>query len=302
MDIELSEAWAKMVGKVQMWFDSFIASIPNIVIAIVVFFITFLASKYISRFVLSLLDRSHLNKTVKNLISKMVSIAVILLGLFLVLGILNLSKMLNTILAGAGVAGLAISLALQGALANTYSGIILSFVKAVKLGDWVETNGFAGELTNLDLRAVTIKEIDNNMVYIPNKLVLENPLKNYSMTDRSRVILNCGVAYDSNLQQVEDLVVETIKNNFSNLEEEKSILFMFEEFGGSSINFEVRFWIKAKAMIEILQAKSKAIKEIKKVFDQNDIEIPFPIRTLYMPKGLQVARGEDNQTDSEDKM
>lgn len=302
MDIELSEAWAKMVGKVQMWFDSFIASIPNIVIAIVVFFITFLASKYISRFVLSLLDRSHLNKTVKNLISKMVSIAVILLGLFLVLGILNLSKMLNTILAGAGVAGLAISLALQGALANTYSGIILSFVKAVKLGDWVETNGFAGELTNLDLRAVTIKEIDNNMVYIPNKLVLENPLKNYSMTDRSRVILNCGVAYDSNLQQVEDLVVETIKNSFNNLEEEKSILFMFEEFGGSSINFEVRFWIKAKAMIEILQAKSKAIKEIKKVFDQNDIEIPFPIRTLYMPKGLQVARGEDDQTDSEDKM
>ncbi|UZO82475.1 mechanosensitive ion channel family protein [Aquimarina sp. ERC-38] len=295
MNLRLSEAWAKMVEKLQDWFQTFIASIPNIIIAIIVFFITFLASKYISRLVLSLLGRSHLNKTVKNLISKMVSIAVILLGLFMVLGILNLSKMLNTILAGAGVAGLAISLALQGALTNTYSGIILSFVKAVKLGNWVETNGYSGELTNLDLRAVTIKEIDNNLVYIPNKLVLENPIKNYSLTEKSRVIVNCGVAYDSDLQKVEDLVIKTIKENFPDLDEEKSILFMFEEFGGSSINFELRFWVAAQAMIEIVQAKSKAIKVIKKAFDQNDIEIPFPIRTLYMPKGVNVNSPSTNQ-------
>ena len=288
MNFKLSEAWNKMSEKLITWYNSFLINIPNIIVAIIVFLITFIASKYISRLVMSLLSKSNLSKTVRNLISKMVSVAVILLGLFLVLGILNLSKMLNTILAGAGVAGLAISLALQGALSNTYSGIVLSFVKAVKLGHWIETNGFAGELTNLDLRAVTIKEIDNNLVYIPNKLVLENPIKNYSLTDKSRVIVNCGVAYDSDLQKVEDLVVKTIRENFDNLQEDKDVLFMFEEFGGSSINFEVRFWVDARAMLEIVQAKSKAIKEIKKAFDRQDIEIPFPIRTLYMPKGVSV--------------
>ncbi|MBQ0741630.1 mechanosensitive ion channel, partial [Aquimarina celericrescens] len=75
---------------------------------------------YISRLVLRVLEKSRLQRAMKNLISRMISIIVIMIGLFLILGILNLSKALNTILAGAGVAGLAVGLALQGALANTY--------------------------------------------------------------------------------------------------------------------------------------------------------------------------------------
>ena len=205
MKTKFNNAFQEMWNKLDGWFDSFIVNLPNIILAIVVFAMSLLLSRYIKKIALKILDKSRLQKSMKRVIAKIVAISVVLLGLFLILGILNLDKTLNTVLAGAGVAGLAVGLALQGALANTYSGIVLSYVKYIKFGDWIETNDYEGEVVDIDLRAVTIKQVDNNLVYIPNKMVVENPIKNYSTTAQSRVILECGVAYDSDLNTVRDL-------------------------------------------------------------------------------------------------
>lgn len=290
MTEQFSEAWNKMIEKLNSWVDSFILNIPNFVIALLVFTISLLLSRYVSKLALKLMDKSRLQESMKNLISKVVSIVVVLLGLFLVLGILDLGKTLNAILAGAGVVGLAVGLALQGALANTYSGIVLAYIKQLKFGDWVETNGFEGEVVDLDLRSVTLKQPDNNLVYIPNKLVVENPIKNFSTTAQSRVILNCGVAYSSNLEFVRDLVLETIAGNFEAVEEKKDIIFLYNEFGDSSINFEVRFWIDSTSALEVARAKTDAMICIKKAFDENNITIPFPIRTLDFPDSLKISK------------
>jgi len=210
MIFNIESAWNEMVKRLESWVDQLIVNLPNIIIAILVFIMAIIASKYISRLTLRLLEKSSLQQSMKNVIAKLISVLVIIGGLFLILGILDLSKALNTILAGAGVAGLAVGLALQGALANTYSGIVLSYIKQIKFGDWIESNNFEGEVTNIDLRAVTIKQPDNNLVYIPNKLVLENPIKNFSTTAQSRVILSCGVGYSSDLEFVRELVDKTI--------------------------------------------------------------------------------------------
>ncbi len=165
-----------MIEKLESWLDVMVIGLPNFLIAMVVFVIAILLSKYTSSLSMRLLDQSKLQESMKNLIARIVSIVVILFGIFLVLGILNLSKALNTILAGAGVVGLAVGLALQGALANTYSGIVLSYVKYIKFGDWIQSNGYEGEVVDINLRSVSLKQADNNMVYIPNKLVVESPL------------------------------------------------------------------------------------------------------------------------------
>jgi small conductance mechanosensitive channel len=240
--------------------------------------------------VAKILSNTKLQASMRSLLSKLASIIVVLLGLFLVLGILNLSKALNTILAGAGVVGLAVGLALQGALANTYSGIVLSFIKHIKFGDWVESNGFEGEVVDLDLRSVTLKQPDNNLVYIPNKMVVENPIKNYSTTAQSRVILQCGVGYSSDLEAVRKLVKKTILENFDAVENKEDIIFLYQEFGDSSINFETRFWINSTSALEVAKAKTEAMIAIKKVFDKNNINIPFPIRTLNFPENLKIER------------
>lgn len=283
MKNQFLEAWSKMLDKLMSWLDAIIINIPNILIAIIVFIAAIFISKYVNKLTLRILDKGKLQRSMKEVIAKLMAIITILLGLFLILGILDLSKTLNTLLAGAGVAGLAVGLALQGAMANTYSGIILSYIKFVKIGDWIESNDYEGEIINIDLRAVTLKQVDNNLVYIPNKQVVENPIKNYSKTKKSRVILNCGVGYESDLEFVKKLAIETITNYFDAVKKTEEVLFLYREFGDSAINFELRYWINSTSGLEVAKSKTEAIIQLKKAFDANNINIPFPIRTLDIP-------------------
>ncbi|MCS4436855.1 mechanosensitive ion channel family protein [Aquiflexum gelatinilyticum] len=292
MDFRFANALKKMMDRLASWMNSLIVSLPNIIIAILVFLIVLFLSKYLSRIVLKLLKNSSLQASMKHLISKLVSVLVVFFGMFLILGILDLSKTLNTILAGAGVAGLAIGLALQGAISNTYSGIILSYIDQIKFGDWIQSNDYEGEVVDINLRTVTIKQRDNNLVYLPNKLVLENPIRNFSTTPKTRVILDCGVGYSSNLEFVKKLVKQTISQAFKEFNTEEEVIFIYKEFGDSSINFETRFWVESKSALQVAIAKSKAIIAIKAAFDKNNINIPFPIRTLDFPKSYFEKNNE----------
>lgn len=289
METSFNEAWNGMIKKLEGWLNDFIGYLPNFVLAILVFTISYIVAKYVRKVVSRLLKRSSMQTSMVNLIGKLTAIAIIFLGLFLVLGILDLSKTLNAILAGAGVAGLAVGLALQGALANTYSGIVLSYIKHIKYGDWISVNDFEGEVVNIDLRAVTLKQADNNLVYIPNKQVVENAIKNYSTTSQSRVILECGVAYDSDLKQVRQVVLNALTSNFRELENQDDIIFLYTEFNSSSIDFEVRFRIDSTSALEVARAKTKAMLSIKEAFDNHNINIPFPIRTLDIPEKTMNA-------------
>lgn len=95
--------------------------------------------------------------------------------------------------------------------------------------------------------------------------------------------MHCGVGYESDLQMVEDLTVRIIKENFEQKGDEE-VEFFFTEFGDSSINFMVRFWADVKTKANEHAARHKAVKLIKSHFDAEDINIPFPIRTLDFGK------------------
>jgi small conductance mechanosensitive channel len=115
-------------------------------------------------------------------------------------------------------------------------------------------------------------------------LVLENPIRNFSTTPKTRVIVDCGIAYSSDLEFVKKLVKETIYQAFKDFNSQEEVIFFYKEFGDSSINFETRFWVDSKSALEVALAKSKAIIAIKAAFDKNNINIPFPIRTLDFPQ------------------
>lgn len=286
------DAWELITEKILSWLDVIIINFPNVILACLVFVLSIVLSKKISKISLTLLDRTTLQRSMTVLIAKFIAIVVVLLGLFLILGILNLSKMLNTVLAGVGVAGLAVSFALQGALANTYSGIVLSYITQVKYGDWIETNGYAGTVENIDLRAITLKQIDNNLLYIPNKMVIENPIKNYSTTPKSKVIISCGVGYESDLRWVQELTVNAVVDHFDDVESPEDVQFFWQEFGDSSINYELRFWLKTPSPLKVIEAKSEVIILIREVYKKHTINIPFPIRTLDFPKEITVHQKE----------
>lgn len=286
MKNQLTEAYNLLIDKLEGWFNIIVTNIPNLILAVLVLITAYFVSKYVNKYVSKLMASRVQQNSITNMVGRISAVVVVLAGLFLALGILNLSKTLTSLLAGAGVAGLAIGLALQGTLSNTFAGVVLSFRKKIQIGHWVETNGFSGEVMDINLKDFTIKEADNNIVVIPNKMILENPLKNYTLTTKMRVFLECGVGYESNLEDVERITKETICNTFDQIEKPEDVEFYYTEYGGSSINYLCRFWIDAENALEKLRAKSKAIIEIKKAYDKAEINIPFPIRTLQFDNKL----------------
>ena len=280
MKNEAKSSWDEMIERVIGWWDSAIVNLPNILIALVIFVVSFWLSKNIQGWINKLLKSKIKQTSVRSLISNLASVLVVAIGLILALGVLNLDSVLKSILAGAGVLGLAVGLALQGTLSNSFSGIFLAVKDILNVGDWVETNGFSGQVMEIDLRNTKIKEADNNVIVIPNRMVVDNPFKNFGLTERIRTIVKCGVSYDSDLEEVKALSIKSIRENYPTQDGE-NIEFHYLEFGDSSINFQIRFWVDATAKLTALEAKSEAIMVIKKAFDKAEIDIPYPIRTLH---------------------
>ncbi|CAM4237348.1 mechanosensitive ion channel family protein [Gillisia hiemivivida] len=286
-DFSLNESIRGIWDKMASWLDSLILNLPNFILATIIFVIFIFIAKYAAKLLDKILKRKGSQDSIRHISTKVAKVFIILLGFFVALGLLNLDTILTSVLAGAGVIGLAIGLALQGTLSNTFSGVILSFLPELQIGDWVETNGFAGEVIEINLRNIVVKESDNNYVMIPNSKIIEEPFKNFTRTARSRVMVNCGVSYSSDLEFVQKLTTETMQALFAQRGNEE-VEFMYGEFGDSSINFVVRFWTDVTRNRDVLTAKNKAIIAIKKAYDQNGINIPFPIRTIDFTNKLSI--------------
>ncbi|MBX2846038.1 MAG: mechanosensitive ion channel [Saprospiraceae bacterium] len=259
--------------------EGFLHHLPNIILATIVLALFWFLASVIANGITKSLKKRMKNKSIASLFGSLLRALLVGLGIFIALSILGLDKAVTALLTGAGVAGLAVGFAVQNPLGNTFAGFLLSFRDDINIGDWIETNGFAGEVVDLDLKGTTLRGADNNMIIVPNKLVLEAPYKNHSLTTRTLVKVSCGVDYSSNLEHVRRTVLSTLCATFPHLKEEE-IIFFYDEFADSSINFQTRFWMDAKSAIQAIYAKSEAIMAIKKAFEREGITIPFPIRTI----------------------
>ncbi|MCB9034071.1 MAG: mechanosensitive ion channel [Chitinophagales bacterium] len=228
--------WEKVSNKLVGWYDALVINLPNILIALLLFTISFFLSKFLQEKISRLLRRFIKQPSIRELIGNLTAIVIIMLGLILALAVLNLDSTLKSLLAGAGVAGLAISLALQGALTNTFSGIFIAVNDELNIGDWIESNGFAGNIEEIDLRNTKIKEADNNIVVIPNKMILDKPFKNYGLTKRIRCSIECGIDYESDLEKTKNIAIAAIQQKFPNNDGSK-VEFYYTNFGDSAIDF-----------------------------------------------------------------
>lgn len=284
-DFDLSRAFEKIMDKLYGWGEDMILATPNFLLAIVVFVAFWYVGKYLGHFIKRVLLQKVGQESIKAILARTAFIITVLIGFFTALAILDLDKVLTSVLAGAGVVGLAIGLALQGTLHNTFSGFILSFLPNIQIGDWIVTNNHEGKVIDINLRSVIIMEADNNAVMIPNSKIIDSPFKNFTGTKRSRITISCGVGYESDLEVVKQVTtnaIERVFNQQTNKNEE--IEFFYTEFGDSSINYVIRFWTAVKDRKDILSAQSAGIMAIKAAYNTHNINIPFPIRTLDFGK------------------
>ncbi|MCF1423105.1 MULTISPECIES: mechanosensitive ion channel family protein [Mangrovimonas] len=296
-NFSITKAISNLIDKLDGWFEAIILKLPNFVVAVLVMFMFYFLAKFIRRFSKKVLFKKISQESIKDILSRILFAVILIIGFFIALGVMDLDKVLTSVLAGAGVIGLAIGLALQATLNNSFSGLLLSFLPKIRLGDFIQTGDISGYVEEISLRNIFIRQTDNEFVVIPNSMVIENPFVNYSWSKRSRIDVACGIGYESDLQKVEDLVRKIITDHFKQNRNEE-VEFFFTEFGDSSINFVVRFWIDSTKPKPKLEAKHQAIKLIKQHFNKEGINIPFPIRTLDFGKNkLQLVSETKPNTD-----
>jgi len=279
MEAEFVDVYSTLTEKLLNWLETTIAMLPNLVVALLVLIVFMVMGRLVRRGVKHMLEKTTRNKTIINLLETIVGVLIIGIGVFIALSVLKLDGAVTSLLAGAGIIGLALGFAFQDIASNFISGIILSIRHPFGIGDIIETNGFYGEVEKMNLRNTIIRTPKGQIVYIPNKSVFENPLENYTSSGLRRIDLSCGVSYGDDLQKAKEVAIEAVKG-LDNYNADKGIDFYYEEFGGSSINFNIHFWVNFRKNPDFLSARSDAIIAITKAFDENDIMIPFPIRTL----------------------
>ncbi|MDP2731113.1 MAG: mechanosensitive ion channel family protein [Dehalococcoidales bacterium] len=217
-------------------------------------------------------------------LQRLLVIAVYALGFLILLDYLKIS--LTPFIAGLGIGGLAVALALQPALGNFFASTQIVSDRVVRVGDYIELEDgkIRGYVLDVGWRSTRIRTPFNNMVTIPNSVLANSIITNfYAPNMEMGVIVNCGVSYSSNLAQVEEIALAVAREVTQELDEAVKTAepwFGYEEFGDSNINFWL--WLQAKDRMASFRLKSELIKRLKTRFDREGITINYPVRTTYL--------------------
>jgi len=185
--------------------------LPDILLASVVFVLGFFIARRIRKLLQRLASKISKNATLNNLMVSVCYLTFIGIPFFMVLSILHLDKAVTTILAGAGIIGLALAFAFQDIAANFISGIFISFRRPIHIGDIVKIGDYMGKVSNVNLRDTILTTFQGQMVIIPNKNVFQNPIENYSLLGKRRLDIETGVSYAEDFEKVQRITLDAVK-------------------------------------------------------------------------------------------
>ncbi len=296
--MEFSKYYDLVVEKVTHWGENFVSMLPNFILAFLALIIFYFLAKLLSKIVQKILERSINNESLSVLLAKITYILTITVGTFVALSVLNLEKTVTSLLAGAGIIGLALGFAFQDIATNFISGFLMAAKRPFKVGDVIESINHRGIVRHINIRTTEIISFQGQQIIIPNKELFQNALINDSAYGQKRIDLEVGISYGEDLERVRSITVDAVKAIPGKIDDKETSL-VFHAYGDSSINFTIMVWVEFSSELNFLKSQSEAIIAIKKAYDANDIMIPFPIRTLdFGIKGgekLNTMLSERNQ-------
>lgn len=233
-----------------------------------------------------------------SLLLNLVNAVVYLSGFIIVLDAYDVS--ITPILTALGVGGMAVALGLKETMENIFAGVHILLTKQIRIGDHIRLEGGAeGQIIDITWRYAKIHTVTNNIIIVPNNKLATSIITNYDMgvTQEHSVrdvafTVTVGVAYDSDLEKVERVTLEVARGVLESLDPNLDIsegaatapAVRFHTFGDSSINFNVN--LHTTSFRNQYLIRHEFIKALKKQFDAEQIEIPFPIRTVRMEQQM----------------
>ena len=259
------------------WVDRAIDLGLGVIAAIFILLIGWYVSGWMSRRAKALMTgRVRLDDTVALFLAAVVRYGVLVLVIVMALPKFGVEP--TSILAVLGAAGLAIGLALQGTLSNIAAGIMLVFLRPLRVGETVQVGGITGSVVTVGLFTTELRQTDGLYVSMPNSQIWSSHVINYSRNATRRVEVLVGVAYDADLDQARALLLETARA-LPNVLDDPAPEVVITALNQSSVDMSVRAWVPAG---DYIRRWSELNRNVKEVLTRNGIEIPFPQQVMHV--------------------
>lgn len=277
------------------YYNFFIALFPKLVMALILLLIAWLLAGVLGKFSLKQLSRRADDPLLTDFLSKIVRITVGIIGFLMALRTIGLGDAAASILAGAGISAFIIGFAFKDIGENFLAGIIMAFNRPFRVGDVIESGSVVGTIQSLSLRDTRVKTFDGKDVFIPNGLLLKNPLYNYTLDGFLRSDFSIGIDYHADLPRSVAIIQNALKQVKGIVWDEKVPTVVIDHLGDSAINIKVYYWINTfDKEIDLLMVKSQAIVDAINGLVQAGIYLPRQVVELknYNETILNAANSE----------
>ncbi|QJR82357.1 mechanosensitive ion channel family protein [Alteromonas pelagimontana] len=276
---ELEKFYQLISEKLEHWLVIGIKHIPNIIVAIIIAVAFGVLAKIVGRVIRGVLHRTFDSVQIADLITSIIKALVVLAGIFLALDFVGLRGTVTSLLAGAGIVGLAIGFAFQDLTENFIAGVAMGIRKPFQIGDVIEAESVFGTVASINLRNTHVETFFGQREIIPNKILFRNILTNYSVLGHRRIEVPVGISYADDPDKAAKVIVEAMNKKDYVINKDDTAVFA-ESFAESSINLLLWFWIRYPGEPGFMQVRHDAIVTVQRSLSDADILIPFPIRTL----------------------
>ena len=268
-------------GIMNVYWEGLIALLPKLAVAIIVFLIFLFIGSRVAALVRRAASIRMDDPLIVRFLGRMARWSFIMAGIIFAMLVLGLGGIAGGILAGAGVSALILGFAFKDIGENFLAGIILAFSRPYKIGDRIETGDVFGVVRGLDLRNTHIKTYDGKDVYVPNAMLLKNPMVNYTRDGFLRYEFVVGIDYEYDIQRVSGLILEAIKEVKGVLNGVYAPEVQVSELSTSTVNLVVYFWTDTfDDSIPDPDIKTDVMNQTRKALIENNITMPADILEL----------------------
>ena len=248
----------------------------RIIAALAIFIIGRWVAKGIRKLLKRILERHDVDPTLRSFVC---NLSYVFLLIFVVVAALNqLGIQTASVIAIIGAAGLAIGLALQGSLANFAAGVLMIIFRPFKVGDYIEGGGTAGTVEDIEIFHTQLRSPDNKTIIVPNGQLMNDTIVNYSTKGTRRVDMSFGIGYSDDIDKARSAIMEILERD-DRIMKDPAPVAPVSELADSSVNFAVRFWTTVN---DYWSVYFETMEAVKKKFDAENINIPFPQRDVHV--------------------
>ncbi|MFW6017374.1 MAG: mechanosensitive ion channel family protein [Halapricum sp.] len=226
-----------------------------------------------------ILRKRGLDEHARTPIRKVVAVVVLVGAIAVAFGTAGYGNFLTSLATIAAAATLAIGFAMQDVIANFVAGVFIYTDKPFRIGDWIEWDGNAGIVEDISLRVTRVRTFDNELLTVPNSNLTDGVIKNPVAKDKLRLQFLFGIGYGDDIDKATEIIIEEAEKHDEILEDPAPSV-RLTELGDSSVGLKARVWIAEPARGDFVKTKAEYVKAVKERFDEENVNIPYPNRTI----------------------